>query len=128
MIVLGSGLQLGADLKAARGQGTRGTWVAEQYGCVQHDCSWSGDFFLPNGTEARQHISYLGSLANVHKGSRIPALDTGGGGVYPVNGSRHWVQDTAFVAAGAVGTILNIVYWARVRLRRRRDADEERYS
>jgi hypothetical protein len=98
---------LGSDLKAAHGQGTRGTWVAEQRVCGKGGCFWRGDFFLPSGAETRQAVTYLGSLTSVHRGLRVPALDAGADGeVYPVSGSHRWIQDIILMGAGAVGLVL----------------------
>lgn len=117
---LGGTDQFGPDLRAAHGHGTHGTWVAEQHICGKGDCFWRGDFFLPDGTEARQSVTYLGNLTSVHHGLRVPALDTGGdGSVYPVTGGAGlWVRDIFMMAGGGAGFILLGGGWFYLWLRR----------
>lgn len=104
---LGCGLLLASDLKAAHGQATRGTWVAEQRVCGKGGYFWRGDFFLPSGAETRQAVTYLGSLTSVHRGLRVPALDAGADGeVYPVSGSHRWIRDIILMGTLAAGLVL----------------------
>lgn len=117
MTALGVGSQIGPDLRAAHGQGTRGTWVAEQYVCDKAYCSWQGDFFLPNGTEARRDIQLTGGPP-AYRGLRIPALISGGADVYPAHGSRQWIQDTIVTVVGGVAFIVLGGGWFYVWLRR----------
>lgn len=121
MLLIGGIAQLGSDIRAAHGQGTRGTWVAKTYQCAKDQCWWDGDFFLPDGRETRQSIQYMGTLNAVHYGLRVPALDTGNSSeVYPVTGSRHWVKELILTVIAAIGVILNVVYWTYWYMRPRR--------
>lgn len=123
-LLLGCGVQLGSDLKAAYGQGTPGTWVAEQRVCGKGGCFWRGDLFLPSGAETRQGVTYLGSLTSVHRGLRVPALDAGADGeVYPVSRSHRWIQDVIAMGAGTVGLVLLGGGWIYTWLRGRRVAE-----
>lgn len=114
------GSHLGPAIRAARGEGIHGRWVAQQ--CAGGSgCTWYGKFVLPDGTVVLPRVSFGGSLTSVHAGSVVPALDAGASGeVYPVSGSGRWIHDVIGLAGGAVALMLLFGRWAVVRRRRRR--------
>jgi len=118
-IVIGGVLDIGPALNAAHGQGVHGSWVARQQICSRGNCSWTGDFLLSNGTEARENVGYQGNLPSVHAGLRVPALDTGASGeVYPVKGTNQWIIDLACIIGGT-GCLVVIGGWRWLSLARR---------
>jgi hypothetical protein len=93
---------LGPGLSAARGQGTMGSWTANE----QVKDGWFGDFVSTSGTVIRPHIRYAGSLSGVKAGTAIPALDTGASDeVYPLSGSGLWIHDVIWIVIGALTLI-----------------------
>jgi hypothetical protein len=57
---------------------------------------------------------------------RVPALDAGADGeVYPVGGSRRWIQEVILMGAGAVGLLLLGGGWIYLRLLGRQGAELE---
>jgi hypothetical protein len=106
------GSHLGPAIRAAHGQGIRGTWVAQQCGSGNGHCTWYGKFVLPDGTVALPSVSYGGHLTAVHAGLAVPALDSGAGNeVYPPSGSTQWVHDVIGLAGGAVVFVLMVGWW-----------------
>jgi hypothetical protein len=41
--------QLGAAIRAAHGEGTRGEFTLQQYGCGRFSCTWTGVFVADKG-------------------------------------------------------------------------------
>lgn len=123
LLLFGAGVfQLGPDLRAVHGQGTRGTWVVQAHVCDQHgSCWWEGDFFLPDGQETHRHIKYEGSPAHIRTGLRVPALDTGNQDtVYPVTGSSTGLTGDILFMLFSGGVIALFVTRWTLRFRRRR--------
>lgn len=89
-------------VRAARGEGTSGVFVAESLSCVRHpgheSCACQGTF-APEGSEERRsvrpHAAERGDCAN---GPRVAAVDSGAADrVYGPWGSREWVFSAVVV-------------------------------
>lgn len=95
-------------LRAARGDGVSGTFVATHLRCVQHPghelCAWYGSFRAPAGTASRADVAMYGSnRAMFRSGQRAPAIDVGRRAqVYPPSGSHEWVVLAILLVAGLV--------------------------
>jgi hypothetical protein len=126
-LLFAAGSHLGPALRAARGAGTRGTWVAEQCDGSPGECTWYGEFVLPDGTIAQRHVEYTGTVTPGYAGQTLPALDSGADGeVYPVSGTDRWINDVIGVTAGGLALPLLIGRWlfvCRRRWRSRRAAN-----
>ena len=112
---------LAPGLRAARGQGIRGEWIAGQCVSDKNSCTWYGEFVLPDGKVQLPRVIYTGALTSVHPGWTTPALNTGAGDeVYPLHGSERWVHDVIGVAGCLI--VIGFLIWRSVlvRLRRRR--------
>lgn len=102
---------LGAVWRAARADGTPGTFTAERVSCVQHpgheSCSWYGTFTpaaetAGRGTGGRGTSMYGAGRGDLSEGERVPAIDVGRESrVYAPSGSREWIPAglTLLVAA-----------------------------
>jgi hypothetical protein len=122
-IVYLAGSHIGPGLRAARGEGIRGEWVAQQCAGGTGNCSWRGYFMLPDGRVVMPNAMYAGSLASVHVGWTTRALDTGSSDeVYPLHGSERWIHDLIGLIGGtlAIVALLCRAAWVRHRHRRRR--------
>lgn len=121
IILVAGVINLGPDLSAAHGQGTRGTWVARTRVCGQQGCRWKGDFLLPDGKETRHDVEYDGSPPHIRAGLRVPALDTGDlDTVFPINGeSESGGGDILAIVFGAIGTLIFVTRWTHRHRRRR---------
>ena len=115
-----AGSYLLPGLRAARGEGVRGEWTAEQCTGRSADCRWYGRFTLPDGKVLIASTMYTGNEAGVVAGWTTPALDTGSADeVYPLHGSQRWVRDLLGLIGGALA-IVALVWRATVVRRRRR--------
>jgi hypothetical protein len=59
-------LYLAPALRAANGEGTHGTWVAQRCVAARGSCTWSGEFLRADGTVVLAHARYTGDLTGVH--------------------------------------------------------------
>jgi hypothetical protein len=119
-VLFSAGSHLGPALRAAHGDGTRGTWIAEQCtGGKSGECAWYGEFVLPNGTVALPYVKYAGTVTPGYTGQTLPALDSGATDeVYPVGGTDRWILDVLGVVAGGLALPLLIGRWLFVLYRR----------
>jgi hypothetical protein len=105
---------VGPALRAARAEGTPGTFTAERLRCVEHPgheaCTWYGTF-VPDGDHgsagaAAESTSLYGGRHGLDRGDTTAAVDTGRSGrVYPPGGSREWIAIALTLAAG-LGLVL----------------------
>jgi hypothetical protein len=125
-LLLGVFLLLGAEdigpaLDAAGGHGTRGFFVAEVYSCYHRSCNWTGNFELPDGQITLRNVSFDGPHGDLHRGSMVPAIDTGGPGtVFARSGSTAWIRDLGVIIVAAIGLGLWAWFVPVRSLRRRR--------
>jgi hypothetical protein len=114
-------LYLAPALRAANGEGTHGTWVAQRCVAARGSCTWSGEFLRADGTVVLAHARYTGDLTGVHPGWRTPALDSGASDeVYPAHGSTRWEHDVIGLAASFAAVVALLARAYAVRRRRRR--------
>lgn len=117
IIVWQAGIHLGPGLQAAHGEGTHGTWIAQD----QNEGRWYGEFVSSSGTVTLPHVYYAGTLPTVEPGSSVPALDSGASDeVYPLTGSSKWIRDVIGVVGGALALIALLARGFFVARRRRR--------
>ena len=108
LLLIGSAAHLVPAVRAALHDGTRGYWVATARTCSRDACSWKGKFALPSGHVQLASAQYSGGLpTGIHAGTRIPALFTGSGLVFPVTGSDLWISLVVGIVVGLLG-----LYWA----------------
>ncbi|MBA9005592.1 hypothetical protein [Thermomonospora cellulosilytica] len=113
---------LGPALRAARLDGTAGTFTAQRLQCVRHpgheSCSWQGTFVSDDGAVRREGVWLHGSDRSSHQaGQRTRAYDTGRESrVYGPGGSREWVPIALMVAVSGA-----LLAFAFSRPRERRD-------
>jgi hypothetical protein len=119
-----SGLEQG--LRAARGEGVPGVFVASSLTCVQHpgheSCTCNGTFTSAGGGEPRGVYLHAAGRDTCREGERIPSVDAGASNrVYGPDGSREWILSSLILAAclAAVGGVA--VNWARYLRRRAAD-------
>ena len=106
-------------LRAARGEGVRGEWTAQQCMGSNANCIWHGPFKLPDGRVLMASAMYTGNETAVHAGWTTPALDTGSADeVYPLHGSQRWVHDLLGFIGGALA--IAALLWRAAVVRRRR--------
>lgn len=97
---------VGAVWRAARADGTSGTFTAERVACDEHpgheSCSWYGAFTPAGGTERRATSMYGAGRGDLSEGERVPAVDVGRKSrVYPPSGSREWIPTGLALLAAA---------------------------
>ncbi len=121
-IIYLAGSHLEPGLRAARGEGVRGEWVAQRCtGSNGQGCIWYGQFMLADGRVLMSHVMYTGNEAAAHAGWTTSALDAGSADeVYPLHGSARWVHDLLGLIAGALAIVALLWRAAAVRRRRRR--------
>lgn len=110
----------GPVLRAARADGTWGTFTATRLACVQHPgheaCTWYGTFTAPGGT--RETALYGSDRGMLSPGEHLAAVDVGRPyQVYTAGGSNEWVLTLALLLAG----IALLVPLARALVSIRRD-------
>lgn len=93
---------MGPVVRAARAEGTPGTFTAEKLRCIEHpgheQCSWYGRFRVSGRTGERAYL-YGAGRGDLRPGEAVAALDVGRAGqVYPPTGSREWMITAALVA------------------------------
>lgn len=90
-------------IRAARAEGTPGTFVAAQRSCVHHlsheSCSWRGTFASFDGRD-RQPDSYLYGDVALRPGQRIQAIDVGRPGHVYTGPSREWILTAVLLVLG----------------------------
>jgi hypothetical protein len=95
-------------IRAGLHDGTRGAWVATGKVCHRSACIWNGKFVAPGGHVLVASAQYAGPMPRgIQSGTSVPALFTGGGLVFPVNGSDLWVE----LVIGLLVSMLGL-YWA----------------
>ncbi|HZB31767.1 MAG TPA: hypothetical protein VE465_16540 [Streptosporangiaceae bacterium] len=94
---------LASAIRAARAEGTPGTFVAAQRSCVHHlgheSCSWRGTFTSFDGRD-RQDNSYLYGDVALRPGQRVQAMDVGRSGHVYTGPSREWILTTTLLVLG----------------------------
>jgi hypothetical protein len=114
MAMVAFAFALGPAISAARGEGTKGTFVVGGEACTHVSrgsavCSWVGTFRGPGGEQV-PNVDYDGSLpAGSDIGSIIPAIYPGGDhAVFAPHGSLYWLEDLVLVVVigGAVAMFL----------------------
>lgn len=119
IVVIFAGLGLPGAIRAASGKGIRGLWTAT------HETSkygWRGTFQLPDGKVLLGDVGYDGALPDVHVGTRVPGLYSGGFPriIYSQHGSQEWKLELIFLIVGFVVLVSFQVRLAVVLLRFRR--------
>jgi hypothetical protein len=119
LVVIFAALGLPGAIRAASGKGLRGLWTAT------HETSkygWHGTFQLPDGKVLLRDVGYDGALPDVHVGTRVPGLDSGGVPpiIYSQHGSQEWKTELIFLIVGSVVLVSLQVRLAVVLLRFRR--------
>jgi hypothetical protein len=96
---------LGPALRAARAEGTAGTFTAGRTTCVLHlghqSCSWYGTFRSAAGVRTGIILYGAGKDA-LRPGERLAAVDVGRPGRVYAGPSREWVATALMLLAGAV--------------------------
>jgi hypothetical protein len=101
---------VGPALRAARAEGTPGTFTAERLSCVQHPgheaCTWYGSF-RPDDGPSRADVTLYGGRHGLDEGDRTAAIDIGRTRrVYPPSGSREWIATGLVLLAGLALLVL----------------------
>jgi hypothetical protein len=94
-----AGLLIGPGIRAARGEGIQGLWVAE-IPPVARESAWQGSFELPSGKIlfSKAAIASVDD-SSIHAGSIVPALDEGGRSlIYPRDGYSAKTTVIGFIA------------------------------
>lgn len=108
VLLIGSVAHLAPAVRAGLRHGTRGYWVAVARTCTRKVCAWTGRFVLPGGHVRLSSAQYAGQLpAGIHAGTKIPALFTGSGLVFPVTGSDLWISLVVSIVVSLLA-----LYWA----------------
>ena len=100
--------ELGPAIRAAHGEGTRGEFTLQQYGCGRFSCTWTGRFVADNGRLTLSNVAFNGHVpSGARQGAAIPGLYSGDPGtIYPVTGSSAWIADVAGLAFEILALIL----------------------
>jgi hypothetical protein len=117
--------QLGLAIRAAHGEGTRGEFTLQQYGCGRTSCAWSGVFAADKGRLTLRDVAFGGPLpGDARRGLVVPALYSGDAGtVYPVTGSTAWIGDAGWLAFEVLGVLFFgavLAYSVKIRAELRR--------
>ena len=113
------GLRIGPGIRAARGEGIRGLWVAEIPAAAREN-PWEGSFELPNGKIlfSKAAIASVDD-SSIHVGSIVPALDEGGRGlIYPRDGYSAKTTVIGFIACVLIflfAQLGTLIYFLRQR-------------
>jgi hypothetical protein len=113
--------QLWPAIRAGYGEGPRGEFTLQQYGCDRLSCTWTGMFGARGGRLTLHDVAFSGHVpSGARPGVTVPALYSGGPGtVYPVSGSNAWIADVALLAVEVlVIAVLSKVVARAIRLRR----------
>ena len=100
--------QLGPAVRAADGEGSRGEFTLQQYGCGRFSCTWTGVFVADKGRLRLAGVAFNGHMpSGARRGVAVPALYSGDPGtVYPVTGSNAWIADVALLAVEVLVVVL----------------------
>jgi hypothetical protein len=112
VILIGAPRDFRPAWRAHRGEGVPGVFVALNRSCSR-SCSWTGDFTSDAGGKVQRDVLLLGGRPRA-VGERIPALDSGGGGVvYARSGNSEWVAIPIVTAAafGYLAVWLAVMIW-----------------
>jgi hypothetical protein len=98
---------IGPVLRAARADGTPGTFTAGRADCVLHvgheACSWSGTFAAAGSGRPRSVTLYGAGRNSLRPGERVAAVDVGRPSrVYRPSGSNEWIITGVLLLAGVV--------------------------
>jgi hypothetical protein len=108
ILLFGSVTHIVPAVRAGLREGTRGYWLVTGRTCRGKACVWTGKFVLPSGHVQVATAQYSGSLpAGIHAGTKIPALYTGGGLLFPTTGSDLWISLTVALVVALIA-----LYWA----------------
>lgn len=115
-IVLLYGVQdAGPSWRAARGDGTPGTFTIEEVQRSRGGCSWRGDFASDDGRIRRADVTLDECREDVPVGSDVRAIDVGSrAAVYPAEGSRQVLIVLVLLVASVVvlaGYLAAAVRW-----------------
>jgi hypothetical protein len=118
---------LDQSLRAARGEGTPGTFTAAALTCVQHpghrSCTCDGTF-VPDSADAERGVQlHAAGYETCREGEPVPAVDAGAANrVYGPDGSREWLFSLTLLA-GPVAVYAGVAAvwarWARSRSQRK---------
>ncbi|MGH3305728.1 MAG: hypothetical protein ACRDOK_29505 [Streptosporangiaceae bacterium] len=107
ILLFGSVTHIVPAVRAGLREGTRGYWVVTGQTCSRKACTWTGKFVLPGGHVQLASAQYDGPLpVGIHAGTRIPALDPGGGLLFPTTGSDLWISLLIAIVVALIG-----LYW-----------------
>jgi hypothetical protein len=94
---------LAPAIRAAKAEGSSGTFVAAQRSCVHHlsheSCSWRGTFSSVDGRE-RLRDTYLYGDVDLRPGQRIAAIDVGRPGHVYTGPSHEWILTALLLVLG----------------------------
>ncbi|MFI6578470.1 hypothetical protein ACIBFB_22020 [Nocardiopsis sp. NPDC050513] len=113
---------LDQNLRAARGEGSPGTFAAVSLSCVQHpgheSCVCNGHFTPDGGGEPRGVYLHAAGRETCVEGESVAAVDVGADNrVYGPDGSREWIL-SALLLLGPLAVAGGIAAsWARRRRR-----------
>jgi len=113
--------QLEPAIRAGSGEGTRGEFTLQQYGCDRFSCTWTGVFAAREGRLTLHDVAFSGHIpSGARRGVTVSALYSGDPGtVYPVSGSNAWTADVVLLAVEVlVIAVLGYVVARAIRLRR----------
>lgn len=96
---------VGPVLRAARGDGPRGTFTAQRVSCVQHpgheQCTWYGTFQRPGSPVHHDYYLYGAGRGTLRTGEQVTAVDVGRKGrVYDPAGSHEWILTGLLLLVG----------------------------
>jgi len=102
--VISGVLFLPEDIAAARGEGVRGAFTAEEVYCSRGGCTWDGSFVSDDGFTVFEEAMIDTDAPPYEPGDTIPALWLGdeGGYVYTAEGSDEWLWTIVTMVIGAV--------------------------
>jgi hypothetical protein len=102
---------LAKELRAARAEGVKGVFTAEELRCEgRGPCRWHGSFLPEHGRSARQNVWIYGyGSSGLSEGDRVPALDAGYGVKVYRPGSYDW-EAVALLMAATLVTLLGPAY------------------
>ncbi|MCL2582383.1 MAG: hypothetical protein FWE35_08000 [Streptosporangiales bacterium] len=93
--------ELGPALQAAHGGGTDGYYIPQSESCDKGQCTWSGEFRLPDGTITRRNVNLRDAASTMPAGTPVAALDTGANGtVFLRDDPGAWNRAVIDIALG----------------------------
>lgn len=117
-------------VRAARGEGAPGVFVAESLSCVRHpgheSCVCQGTFTPENSGEERSVRLHAAQRSDCASGAEVASVDSGAADrVYGPWGSREWVFSAVLVSIAVGATVVIMAGWFRPR-RESEEADSGR--